>query len=125
MAVDPQKIEQQLATMIADLAPFCDGSSPNNVLARMQSQVIPAFIRWKTQEMERGSDENSVLNAFVALASSQLVSLVCEVVGSTDTGDDHFKVANTVLLAVGEEIGAILSGNRQMASYSVAAERTH
>ena len=125
LRIDPEKIEQQLATMIEDLLPHCDGSDPGAVVARMQMQVIPALIRWKTGEANRGTDHNGVLNAFVAMVSSQLVSLTVEVIGSTEISGEHFTTANTVLMAIGEEIGSILSGEREMQAYNVPAERSH
>lgn len=123
MAVDPEKIERQLATMVEGLRPFTEGAEPNNVLARLQSTVVPAFVRWKAGEMNRGADENSVLNAFVCFVSSQMVSVVCEVVRSNQPGNEHFRLANSLLQAIGEEIGAIMTGERAMDAYNVPTER--
>lgn len=123
--VDPEKVEGQLTSMLASLAPYTEGKEANNVLARMQSHVIPALVRWKTGEINRGSGENDVLNAFVCMVASQMASLIGEVVGRADFEDVHFKMANSLLQAVGEEVGSIMTGAREMQNFSVRAEATH
>lgn len=123
MTVDPEKIEQQLADMVAGLAPYSEGSAANNVVARMQMTVVPAYIRWKAGEANRGSDENGILNAFVLFVSSQMVGTICETVGSSEIDEAHFALANRLLRAIGDEVGSIMTGGREMVSYHVPAEQ--
>lgn len=125
MAIDPTKVDQQLAEMVASMAPFLDGAEPNNVLARLQSQVVPAFVRWRANETNRRTEENVVLNAIVCFVSSQLVSAVCEVIGDTDIEDVHFELANKLLHAIGDEVGSIMTGDRKMQAHHVAVESAH
>lgn len=122
LRVDPEKVEAQLTAMVAALAPHLDGSEANNVLARMQTLVVPAIIRWKLGEMARGVGENDLLNALVCLVSSQMAGIIGEVVGSADFGKEHFALANNLLQPIGEEIGAIMTGEREMQQFSVGAE---
>lgn len=125
MAIDPQKIEHQLQVMLASIEPYTQGDEPNNVLARIQFTVIPAIIRWKVGEMNRGTDEDSVLNALVCLVASQTVDIVGEVIGSAVPSDRHFALSNKILQAIGEELGAILSGSRDMNNFNIMAETSH
>src|SRR5579859_5769823 len=125
MQVDPEKIERQLAAMVEGLKPFTEGSQPNNVLARVQSQVVPAFVMWSAGEKNRGTDENALLNALVCFVSSQTVSMIAEMLGDAEFDTPHFELANRVLQAVGEEIGAIMTGERKMDAFFVPAEATH
>jgi hypothetical protein len=125
MRVDPDKVEAQLSSMLAALAPYTEGDEPRHVLARMQMQVLPAIVRWKTSEMNRGSAENDVLNAFVCMVSSQMAGIVGEVIGSADFGDPHFEMVNSLLQAIAEEVGSIMSGEREMQNFNVRAEATH
>lgn len=123
--IDSEKVERQLTAMIESLKPHCEGSEPNNVLARLQADVVPAFIRWKLGEANRRTHEDGVLNAFVCFVSSQMVGTIGELLGDPDAGEAHFQLANRLLQAIGEEVGSILTGERSMANFSVAAERTH
>lgn len=122
LRVDPEKVEAEIAAMVASLADHCEGTTPDDVLHRMQMQVIPAFIRWKLGEMNRSVDENSVLNAVVAFVASQMVSTVVEVIGDPEIEEAHFTLTNKLLRAIGEEVGAIMTGRRQMVQHHVAAD---
>lgn len=120
--IDPEKVEQQIAAMAASLAPYVEGDRPNNVVSRCQAAVIPAFIRWKMGEMNRSSDQNAVLNAFVAFVCSQMGALV---VDCAEGAQAQFDLANKLLQAIGEEIGAILSGTSDVQQHSIPAESAH
>jgi len=120
--IDPEKVEQQLANMVAALAPHVEGDALTNVVARIQTAVIPAFIRWKAGEMNRQSDTNSVLNAVVAFMSSQMVGVIGDVAASEE---EAFQIANNMLQGIGEEVGAVLAGARKIGEFHVPAEQAH
>lgn len=123
MAVDPQKLETELAKMVEGLKPFIEGKETSNVLSRLQIEVVPAFVRWKAGELNRGDiEENAILNAFVCFVASQLVGTTQEMEGEVDA---QYGLVNRVLMAIGEECGAILSGARHMVQGKVPTETAH
>ena len=122
MAVDLDKVERQLAEMLAAMAPHAEGDKTANVVIRIQMACIPAIVRWKAAEMNRGTDTNAVLNAFVALASSQMASIISEI---ADNGEEAFQIANSMLRGIGEEVGSILAGTSDTTELLVPAEASH
>lgn len=112
LRVDPEKMEQQLALMQKAMAEQVNRPGTHGVIARMQMMVMPALYRWRTAEMNRiECDPNEIANALIALFATTLFSEACSVYGEP-IDDDHYKFLNGFMMGMGEEVAAMLAGQR-------------
>lgn len=72
---------------------------------RAQLAVIPELTLWRAREMNRGTEPNELLNAFVMLVASALAGEL--LANTTDTGE-AFQTLNRSLAAIAEETAALL-----------------
>lgn len=121
MRTDPEKVEAAIAAMIEEMKPALAVPGVRGTLARMQTMVTPAVLRWRSSEVNRGTDPNDIANALVGLISSTLVAEATAVYGMEPTYD-HYNFINSMLQGIAEEFGSMLNGAGGIKMKSVAMD---
>lgn len=73
------------------------------VVARAQQAILAPITIWRAEESNRGTDDNTIMNAIVGMCASTIVGEIKENCPPGDV-DAQFEVANRIIAAVAEEI---------------------
>lgn len=116
---DMNKVDAEIATMVAKIS---EGSEANDAVGarkRALLAILPAAIRWKAAEHNRGTPIDHTMEAIMTVTSNLAVTELNTVDAPLEVKFDAF---NEFLTMLAQNVGRILTNPNPLASGTIVAE---